>query len=54
MNNAWETTIDDVEQVLREHKIAKKYGDKHFGSPCLHKIVWQGKCMSCKRKVKFA
>ena len=47
-----ETTMTKEEKIM--YGIAKKYGDKHFGSPCPHKVVWQGKCMSCKRKVKFA
>lgn len=33
------------------YELAKKQGDKRFGSECKHENVKDGKCLNCLRKV---
>jgi hypothetical protein len=39
---------DDFRQ---QYELAKRIGDKRFGSPCEHKRTKNGRCVNCLRKV---
>lgn len=34
-----------------QYELARKIGDKRFGSPCKHEQVKNGRCTQCLRKV---
>ncbi len=35
----------------REYELAKREGDRHFGSECKHEKVVQGRCAKCGREI---
>lgn len=34
-----------------QYELARKIGDKRFGSECEHKNVYAGRCQDCLRRV---
>jgi hypothetical protein len=45
------TTLFTRESDFRtQYELAKREGDKRFGSPCNHEQTRNGQCMKCLRK----
>jgi len=38
-------------QEIEQYELARRVGDKRFGSACKHKRVRNGRCLECYRSV---
>jgi len=41
----------ELDRFRAEYKLARREGDRRFGTPCEHKQVRNGRCLKCLRKV---
>ena len=45
------TPIRNYRRYGLEYELARRIGDKRFGSECKHNIVINGRCVNCQRSV---